>query len=160
MEVLSDAANFPMGRRDFSRSPPRQALYEDPGRDSRYRDDLYHERGNDSRRGDYREGLSSRTPGIRTARNYPRDNHDYGGMYDEGYREEGEHRYDQHEDKMARGNPRYRHDDDQGSRSPSGRSSDSRSYSPTREAGKPSDTVILEGLSFGISASEVGTLPI
>ena len=72
----------------------------------------------------------------------------YDGAYDDMYddrREDGEVR----EDRYAR-----RRDL---SRSP--RRHRSRSHSRTRDAGKPTDTVILEGLPFGVSTAEVGNAP-
>ncbi|KAM0439704.1 hypothetical protein ACHAPT_000798 [Fusarium lateritium] len=89
-----------------------------------------------------------------------RDEHDYGGMYDEGGYAGGNqdvHGRDRYENERHRGGKgRYRDEDDPNSRSPSGSYHNrSRSHSPTREAGKPSDTVILEGLPFSISSNEL-----
>ena len=164
MDHLSEAANFPMGLRDQSRSPPRQDYQGDSrGRDSRYRDnDMYNERSYEGRHGHYDKDYSRHGGHSRPGRQYPRGDHDYGGMYDEGYQEEGEYGYDQHEDEGYRSNrPRHREGDGPRSRSPSGSQQNrSRSHSPTRDAGRPSDTIILEGLPFSVSSSEVGTLPI
>ncbi|CAM1501767.1 Fc.00g037510.m01.CDS01 [Cosmosporella sp. VM-42] len=158
MDDLSMAANFPMGLRDHSRSPPRQAYQTDPrGRDSRYRDDnMYDERGYDGRHGPHDEDYSGRGGHSRVGRYYPRDDHDYGGMYDEGQQAEDDAGRDRFEDERYRGsNPRYQDADNPKSQSPSGAYNRSRSHSPTREAGKPSDTVILEGLPFSVSSSEL-----
>ncbi|KAF4962203.1 hypothetical protein FSARC_9718 [Fusarium sarcochroum] len=155
MDDLSLVANFPTGRRDHSRSPPKQAFRDDPqGRDSRYRDD---DRDYDHRPGRFDDGYSRRRGASRDPRYNARDEHDYRGMYDDGYVDDGEQERQRYEDDKHRsGRGRYRDDDDPRSRSPS-RSyhNRSRSDSPTREAGKPSDTVILEGLPFSISSNEL-----
>lgn len=93
-----------------------------------------------------------------SARQYPRRPHDYDGMYDEG---QDDRQYHEHEaERYSDDPPHNRERDSRKSRSPGNQYSRSRSHSPTREAGRPSDTVILEGLPFGLSASEVGTLAI
>ncbi|KAH6887958.1 hypothetical protein B0T10DRAFT_442027 [Thelonectria olida] len=143
-------ANLPTGRRD-SRSPPRQAFPDERrGRDSRYHDDtMRYERDYDGRQGQYDDGYGRKGGASRGART--RDEHDYGGMYDDGYQDEGEYDRDQHDDER-RGNSRSRYregyDGTSRSRSPHHRYNRSRSHSPMRDAGKPSDTVILEGLPF------------
>lgn len=164
MDHLSEAANFPMGRQDQSRSPPRQDTQPDSrGRDSRQRDvDMYNEREYEGRPGRYDEDYSRRGGHARGGRQYPRADHDYGGMYDEGYQGEGDYGYHQQGDERHRtSHTRSREGDERKSQSPSG-SQHNRDYShsPTRDAGKPSDTVILEGLPFSVSSSEVGTLPL
>jgi hypothetical protein len=161
MDDLSLVANFPTGWRDHSRSPPKQAFRDDSrGRDSRYRDDEDYDY--DRRPGSYDNEYSKRGVASRDARYNARDEHDYRGMYDDGYVDDGDQerrRYEEDKHRSSRG--RYRDNDDPRSRSPS-RSyhNNRRSDSPTREAGKPSDTVILEGLPFSISSNEVGTLPV
>ncbi|KAL6918654.1 hypothetical protein FSST1_002680 [Fusarium sambucinum] len=127
MDDLSLIANFPMGWRDHSRSPPKQAFRNDSrGRDSQYRDDE-----------DYDNEYSKRGGASRDARYNTRDEHDYRNI-----------------NQVAGG--RYRDNDDPRSRSPPGSyQNNRRSNSPTREAGKPSDTVILEGLPFSISSNEL-----
>lgn len=165
MDHLSEAANFPMGRRDQSRSPPRQDYQPDSrGTDSRQRDDdnMYNEREYEGRHGRHDEDYSRRGGHARGGRQYPRADHDYGGMYDEGYQGEGDYGSAQQGDERYRNShPQSREGDERKSRSPSG-SQHNRDYShsPTRDAGKPSDTIILEGLPFSVSASEVGTLPL
>lgn len=162
MDHLSLTANFPTGRRDQSRSPPRQAFPDDSrGRDSRYQgDEMRHERDYDGRRDQGDERYSKRGGTSRGSRHYAQDEHDYGGMYDEGYQGEGDYGRDRYGDESyQRERSRYRDGDDRESRSRSdSRHNRSGSHSPTREAGKPSDTVILEGLPFNVSSSEVGTL--
>ncbi|KAF4345983.1 RNA binding motif [Fusarium beomiforme] len=159
MDDLSLLANFHTGRRDHSRSPPKQAFRGDPReRDSRYRDD---EKGYDYdyeiRSGRYEDAYSRRDGASREARYNSRDEHDYRGMYDDGYvdnNDKGRRRYE--DDKQRSGRGRYRNGDDPRSQSPSGSYHNrSRSDSPTRDAGKPSDTVILEGLPFSISSNEL-----
>lgn len=153
-----------MGRRDH-RSPPHQA-YQD-GRDARYQNDnTYDQRGYSGRYDDgYSRDSAYSHPGSYATRTI-RNEHDYGGMYDEGYQGQANYGRDPHEDERYRNNqPRYRNIDDRRSRSPA-RSpayqqyNGGRSDSPTRDAGKPSDTVILEGLPLSVSSNEVGTLPI
>lgn len=166
MDDLSFSADFPTGRRDHSRSPPRQAFRDEPrGRDSRHRDDdMRYDREYDRRQGRPDDGYSRRGPRYNANANAnARDEHDYGGMYDDGgYTGKEDYGRDRYENERHRGGKgRYRDEDDPNSRSPSGSYDNrSRSHSPTREAGKPSDTVILEGLPFSISSNEVGTLPI
>ncbi|CEI60764.1 unnamed protein product [Fusarium venenatum] len=143
----SRQANFPTGWRDHSRSPPKQDFRNDSrGRDSQHRDDE-----------DYDNEYSKRGGASRDARYNTRDEHDYRDMYDDGYVDEsdqGRRRYE--EDKQSGSRGRYRDNDDPRSRSPSGSyQNNRRSNSPTREAGKPSDTVILEGLPFSISSNEL-----
>ena len=74
-----------------------------------------------------------------------KDPHDYSGMYDEGQIDE---------DQSVRHG--YRDRDEPGYRSPP--RGTSRSQSPTRDAGRPSDTVILEELPHMLTAGEVRTL--
>ncbi|KAK7393912.1 hypothetical protein QQX98_013304 [Neonectria punicea] len=155
MDHLSLTADFPTGRRDQSRSPPRQDFPDDSrGRDSRYRDaGMRHEMGHDHDG----EGYSKRGGASRASRYNARDEHDYGGMYDEGYQGAGDHgRGGYGDENHRRERSSYRGGDDANSRSRSGsRYNRSRSRSPTREAGKPSDTVILEGLPFSLSSTEL-----
>jgi hypothetical protein len=136
-------ANFPTGRRGYSRSPASHDFRDD----SRARDMDYYD---DDSRGSSRH------------RQRRRDEHDYTGMYDDN-RGSSDHRrghYDE-EGRHYRDRRGYHDRDGPGFRSISrGRHSRSRSLSPVREAGRPSDTVILEGLPFTVSASEVRTLPI
>lgn len=143
---LSLTANFPTDRRDSSRSPSR---YDAQGR--RFKEEMGQERDDGRFDGDYQHA----------ARLQQWDNHDYSGMYDEedGSREDlGARAYtgDRHH-----GN--HRHNGRDGSRTGSdsrGYRGNSRSRSPTREAGRPSDTVILENLPSRISPKEVRELPI
>ncbi|KAH7158211.1 hypothetical protein B0J13DRAFT_543790 [Dactylonectria estremocensis] len=159
MNHLSLTANFPTGRRDQSRSPPRQAFPDDSrGRDSRYQDgEMRHERDYDGRHGRGDEEYSKRGGSSRGTRHHARDEHDYGGMYDDGYQREGDYGHDRYGDESyQRERSAYRDSDDRRSRSRSGsRHNRSGSHSPTREAGKPSDTVILEGLPYNVSSSEL-----
>ncbi|RGP67189.1 hypothetical protein FLONG3_8584 [Fusarium longipes] len=156
MDDLSLIANFPMGRRDHSRSPPKQAFRDESrGRDPRYRDDEDYDY--DYRPGSYDNEHSDRGGISRDARYNARDEHDYRGMYDDGYVDDSDRGRRHHEEDRHRSSRgRYRDNDDPWSRSPSGSYHNSRrSNSPTREAGKPSDTVILEGLPFSISSNEL-----
>ena len=132
-------ANFPAERQGYSRSQPRQDFPDD----TRDKDMDY---------------AGSRGGGRR-----PRDDHDYAGMYDDDDRGRSDHRHGHYEEDRYHRDRRGYHDrDDPAFRSPPRRRhhSRSRSQSPTREAGRPSDTVILEGLPFSVSASEVRNLPI
>ncbi|KAK7432811.1 hypothetical protein QQZ08_000674 [Neonectria magnoliae] len=153
MDHLSLTADFPTGQRDQSRSPPRQDFPDDSrGRGSRYRDaGMRHEMDHDD------EGYSKRGGASRASRYNAQDEHDYGGMYDEGYQGAGDHGRGGYGDENCwRERSSYRDGDDANSRSRSGsRYNRSRSRSPTREAGKPSDTVILEGLPFSLSSTEL-----
>ncbi|KAF4979379.1 hypothetical protein FZEAL_4420 [Fusarium zealandicum] len=152
-------ANFPMGRRDHSRSPPRQTIHDEArGKDSRHRDDdMRYDKDYDRRHGRHDDGYSRRGGASRGPRYNAQDNHDYRGMYDEGYTGGGDRSSDRYDDETYRnGKARPRDDGNTRSRSPSGSHHNrSRSHSPTREAGKPSDTVILEGLPFSISSNEL-----
>lgn len=160
MDDMSLVANFPTGRRDHSRSPPKQAFHDDSrGTDSRYRDNDDYDY--DYRSGSYDDVYSKRSGGTREARYNARDEHDYRGMYDDGYVDDDDQGRRHREDHKHQSSKRtYRDHDDPRPRSPSGSHHHHRSNSPTRDAGKPSDTVILEGLPFSISSNEVGTLPI
>ncbi|CAG7560793.1 unnamed protein product [Fusarium equiseti] len=156
MDDLSLVANFPTGRRDHSRSPPKQDFHDDSrGRDSRYRDNDDYDY--DYRSGSYDDVYSKRSGGIREVRYNARDEHDYRGMYDDGYMDDDDQGRRHHEDHKHQSSRRtYRDNDDPRSRSPSGSyHHHHRSNSPTRDAGKPSDTVILEGLPFSISSNEL-----
>ena len=123
-------ANFPMGRRDYSRSPSRQGYHDD------YRERDY-SREESGREHSYGGGQSR-------GRYHP-DEHDYSGMYDE----------QPHSDEQDW----YRDDrGHQGHHSPARRRhSRSRSRSPRGDPGQPSDTIILEGLPTAPSVSEVRT---
>lgn len=124
-----------MGRQGFSRSPDRQgSRYE-----SRERDDGYADRDS--------YGYNRRPRGPAYNR---RDEHDYSGMYDDdrGYRPDEANSRGRHDNYDDRDNSGYRSP-------PRGRSY---SHSPLRDAGRPTDTIILEGLPFSVSSSEVGTL--
>ncbi|KAF7559622.1 hypothetical protein G7046_g4553 [Stylonectria norvegica] len=159
MDVLSLTANFPMGRKDRSRSPLQQDLYDDPrGRDSQYReDDMHHGMAFGDQHSHWDEGHVRRGGASRTSRHQPIDAHDYRGMYDEGHQGHSDYGREQFGDDNHRGDAaRYQEGNDPRSHSPSGSQQNrSRSHSPTREAGKPSDTVILEGLPFSVSSSEL-----
>ena len=129
-ESLSLMANFPTGRRASSR--------QDFPDDERDRDMDY--------------------TGPRGAGRRPRDDHDYTGMYDDEDRGRSDHPRGHYEEERYQHDHRgYRDRDDPGFRSPPRRRYHSRSgsQSPIREAGRPSDTVILEGLPFTVSAREV-----
>ncbi|KAJ3483117.1 hypothetical protein NLG97_g7386 [Lecanicillium saksenae] len=81
---------------------------------------------------------------------------DYGSMYDEGPRDDAHSRhYDDDRDASSRGRSGYHDRDAPQHRSRSGGRYRSRSRSPARDAGRPSDTVILEGLPHGISQNEL-----
>lgn len=139
-------ANFPTGRRGYSRSPTSHDFRDD----ARARDMGYY---NDD---------DPRDPSRHRHRRR-RDEHDYTGMYDDDNRGSSDYRrgHCDEEGRHHRDRRGYHDRDDPGFRPlSSGRHSRSRSLSPVREAGRPSDTVILEGLPFTVSASEVRTLPI
>jgi hypothetical protein len=72
---------------------------------------------------------------------------------DHGGRSESDGRYGGGRWHGTRDNTRYRSNSRR-------RYSRSRSRSPSRDAGRPSDTVILEGLPLRLPANEVGALPI
>ncbi|KAF4124482.1 ZnF RBZ, partial [Geosmithia morbida] len=127
-------ANFPPGRRDYSRSPARR--YDDK-RDGYNTDRDSYADANDNNYYHHR---------------HRRDRHDYTGMYDDdggGGSQEEEYAYSNRD--------RHRYDDDDGRSPPRGRHHrSSYSRSPVRDAaGRPSDTVILEGLPFSVSSSEL-----
>jgi RNA-binding protein 5/10 len=117
-----------MDHRGYSRSPPRQDYGTPSAPDPKSvprRDDRY--------------------------RRHAGDDHNYGGMYDErpptrqGRHDDGDGSREYSRDR------RYNRP-----RSPSGdRRIRSRSHSRTREAGTPTDTVILEGVPFGPSLEEL-----
>ncbi|KAF5022274.1 hypothetical protein F66182_5677 [Fusarium sp. NRRL 66182] len=156
MDDLSLVANLPTGRRDHSRSPPRQAFHNDPRvRDSLYRDDDYDNRPSRSDDGYPRRSAASRDAGYNVRDSY--DHHNYDNMYDDGHVDNSDHgRRRYQDDKRRGGRGRYRGDDDARSRSPSeSYHNRSRSDSPTRDAGKPSDTIIFEGLPFSISSNQL-----
>ncbi|KAK0387904.1 hypothetical protein NLU13_4149 [Sarocladium strictum] len=125
-------------RQDYSRSPGahhRSRSWKRSG-DPRYEDrddDYQHRRRGDSRPDERRRDF---------------DAGNYDEMYDEPRRSEERSRHD-------RGSYSGRDRDSNRSRSPSRHHKRSWSRSPTRDAGQPNDTVILEGLPHSISASEL-----
>lgn len=81
----------------------------------------------------------------------------YESMYDDAPREADERpRHYDDERGSHRGRGGYRERDEPRHRSRSGGRYRSRSRSPGRDAGKPSDTVILEGLPQSVTQNEVG----
>ncbi len=152
-------ANFLTGRRDYSRSPPHRQ--DDHGRPSgthrhpmdsrgRSQDSYPHDRPDGRSRG--RDSGPPRGP-----RHGGRQYDDYESMYDEPRREnESRDRYRDERSYPCGRSYRDRDGPIRRSRSP-GRYPRSRSMSPTKDAGKPTDTVILEGLPFCISSTEVGS---
>ncbi|KAI5464021.1 hypothetical protein BGZ63DRAFT_351405 [Mariannaea sp. PMI_226] len=152
MDHLSLRANFPTGQRDHSRSPSRQASRDERREtESSHRDDRRrYGREYDDRHGQYDQGEARSGGASRGAWN--RDEHDYSGMYDDEYQGDGDYGREQHDDdRYDRSRSRYQTGHN---RSPN-RYNRSRSRSLTRDAGKPSDTIILEGLPFSISSSEL-----
>lgn len=149
-------ANFPTGRRDNSRSPHRQDEHGGGAADSRRQPmDAQRGRSQDEYRYDEPDGRQGGRDGD--PRRGRRQYDDYGpSMYDEPSREsEPRDRY--RDDRRSPRGSSYRDGDwpRRRSRSP-GRHARSRSRSPAKDAGKPTDTVILEGLPFCISSTEVG----
>ncbi|ODA83252.1 hypothetical protein RJ55_01764 [Drechmeria coniospora] len=132
-ERLRTRANLPSNRRDNSRSPPRHQ-YDQEERQARHyreRDRDYDRRGRDD--GHYRDR--------------PRYDDGYEGMYDD--------EYDHHGYSDRRSRTRYRENDarrDYSPRRDDGYPARDRLYDVPREAGRPTDTVKLEGLPFGISS--------
>ncbi|KND89783.1 hypothetical protein TOPH_05543, partial [Tolypocladium ophioglossoides CBS 100239] len=150
----SRQANFPTDRRGPSWSPQRQELYDDQReRPAHHFRDM--ERGGDyeGRYGDRDDGYHSRRDGdLRRSRRNARDDHDYHGMYDEGYDDHRPSRgRSRDEDDMPRDDDyRYHHDGDGDARA-HGHDPQSRSRSRPRDAGKPTETVMLERVPLGVS---------
>ncbi|KAK5991103.1 RNA-binding 5-A-like protein [Cladobotryum mycophilum] len=142
-----------MGRRDYSRSPPRHDFYDDPRERSNNRSqrDMHSDKEQEDGYRDGDDSYSKRDGGPRSSRHHEWED-DRGGMYDDDY-----HRGRYDDDRRSDGQSNHRGRRGYESRSPGGgyRGSRSRSHSPRRDAGKPSDTVILEGLPFNISTSEL-----
>ncbi|KJZ74813.1 hypothetical protein HIM_05722 [Hirsutella minnesotensis 3608] len=118
----------------------------------------YEDRGwsRDARHSPTRVGDSHRS------RYKPLDERDYQDMYDDPHTGEDDGRSSRSrtgdwEGSLRGDDHRQRHADDgtEGYSPDSGRYTRSRSHSRTREAGKPTDTVMLEGLPFGISTSSL-----
>lgn len=173
---LSMAANFPMGRRDASRSPARRDLPYDDGSD----EDTYYQDSRDSRGYGYSRGPARHSyAGYSEHGGRGYDGSRYSAaMYDNAYGDEGRD-YDERENtpRSEEGQYRSRHygsryyesrgRDNHGRRSDSRSDSHSRSPpryrsrsgSPPPGPGIPSDTIILEGLPPGVLADEVGSLP-
>jgi RNA-binding protein 5/10 len=166
-------ANFLMGRRDASRSPPRNELPYDDGEIEDMHSGARGKRGGyENGRGRYGySGYSGRDPG-----NSSSDQGYDAAMYDQNYDggqayngrayqpKDGESRYrNRHDDdgyyEPSRGRSQYDSRSYRGrSRSPARYRSRSRSPASERPAGSPTDTVILEGLPWDMSPEEVGSL--
>ncbi len=150
-------ANFPTGRRDYSRSPHRQDEHGGGPADSRRHHSMDAQRG--MAQDDYRyDGPDGRQGGRGgDSRHGGRQYDDYGpSMYDEPSRED-EPRDRYYDERTSPRGRSYRDGDGSRRRSRSpGRYAQSRSMSPTKDAGKPTDTVILEGLPYCVSSTEVG----
>ena len=120
-----------------------------------YDDGEIYESRNGSDSGASRQHGDSREPKY-----YSREEEDYSGMYDDTGDRDGHSRYAREYDDERR-HREYGHEhnsNDFRSRTPPRRPYNrSRSRSPRRDAGRPSDTVILESVPFGISTSQVGT---
>ncbi|KID73565.1 D111/G-patch, partial [Metarhizium brunneum ARSEF 3297] len=140
-------------------SPPRHNFYDDQREKApqRHHPDLGGERDYDYRYDgpddEYRR--RDRSPRHRS-RHLDDRGHSYEDMYDDGNRDEGRQRGRYDDDEPRDGGEYAHHDGRRGrSRSPYGRHYRSRSRSRPRDAGKPTDTVILEGLPYSISSAEV-----
>ncbi|KAM3442420.1 hypothetical protein MY4824_001014 [Beauveria thailandica] len=137
-------------RQDSSRSPPRQNSHRKPGWQQR---DMQH----DTQYKGYQRhnGRHGNEPGghdrDRRGRGYAQ--HDYENMYDDGPRDDTRSSYD--DERGATNYGRSDFTDESRHRSHSGARYRSRSRSPGRDAGRPSDTVILEGLPRGITQNEL-----
>ncbi|KAJ6781946.1 hypothetical protein PWT90_04104 [Aphanocladium album] len=138
-------------RDEYSR--PRQDSHRSSGWQPRdMQRDTYHE--DRPRHQDRHENGSGARSRDHRDREYPQD--DYGSMYDDGPRDDARPRpYDNDRDAPNRGRLGYHARDAPRHRSRSGGRYRSRSQSPARDAGRPSDTVILEGLPNGISQNEL-----
>ncbi|KAG6014715.1 hypothetical protein E4U54_004964 [Claviceps lovelessii] len=172
-------------RHDYSRSPSRQSYYDDypsehpsahrsrqDASDDRDRSGRYDEGSDDGYPRPYRSPPQSRHRDRDRSRGRGRSKNggwddeqqqpSYDHMYDDGH-EHGRRRghsndsrsRGRYEDYSSRGAD-FAHSDRGGrSRSPRGRRYRSRSRSRTRDAGKPTDTVILEGLPYSITTMEL-----
>lgn len=104
---------------------------------------------------DYDGGPRGRDDARRRSRHMSPVARGYDGMYDDD-RYGPEERYHPHRYDRRSYSRGYR-DDECRARSPAtrGHYARSRSYSPRRDAGRPSDTVIIEGLPQSMTADEV-----
>ncbi|KAF1735760.1 putative RNA-binding protein [Beauveria bassiana] len=139
------------GRQDSSRSPPRQDLHRKPGWQQR---DMQHDtQYKEYQRHNGRHGNETgRHDRDRREREYAQ--HDYENMYDDGPRDDT--RSSLYDDERGATNcGKSDLTDESRHRSHSGARYRSRSRSPGRDAGRPSDTVILEGLPRSITQNEL-----
>lgn len=111
---------------------------------------MRYERDHDGRHTQYDDSYGRRVA-ARTRHGGDYKYKDYTAMYDDDYRDEGER--DPSPEPSRHGDGRR---PSSRSQSPNYRYSRSRSRSPVRDAGRPSDTIILEGLPY-VSSNEVGT---
>ncbi|ROT35388.1 hypothetical protein SODALDRAFT_64687 [Sodiomyces alkalinus F11] len=162
-------ANIPTGQRDDSRSPARNELsYDDHPDGDRQRDAVRYGRD----RKDFRGSRSrDRYDGDRDRDDRSEQNHYRGHDSRRDYRYGDEHhsadyrgREDRHRGERSYSRPRHsdigRDDDPRDRRSdsrysPDGQSRHTRSASPARNAGAPTDTIILEGLPKDVSTDDV-----
>ncbi|PNY27203.1 Uncharacterized protein TCAP_02882 [Tolypocladium capitatum] len=155
--LLSLRANFPTERRGPSWSPQRQDFYDDQRETpAHYFRDM--ERGADyeGRYSDRDDAYYSRRDvDLRRSRCDARDVHDYHGMYDEGHWGDDVRRPSRgrsHDGEgMSRDDDYKHHHDGDGDARAYGHDARSRSRSRPRDAGKPTETVILERVPFGVS---------
>lgn len=148
-----------MGRRDYSRSSPRQDLYVD----ARERPPR-HFRDTD-RAGDYDDRYRGRDDGFwprhrddsRRSHYDARDEREYEGMYDEGRRAGDDDRYRSRDDQAFLRDGDHRHRPDAGLSPRGDRYVRTSSRNRLQDAGRPTDTVMLEGLPQAISVSNVST---
>ncbi|KAG6165574.1 hypothetical protein E4U11_000294 [Claviceps purpurea] len=146
-------------RHDYNMGAPR-------GRDAQDQHDAYSRSRHGRYEGGSDDGARGRCrspPRPRHRGDRDRSNHDwneeqlsYENMYDEEHGRRRDNRaYARYDDYASRGAD-FSHSDRSGrSRSPRGRRYRSRSRSHTRDAGAPTDTVILEGLSHSITTAEL-----
>ncbi|POR34185.1 Uncharacterized protein TPAR_05602 [Tolypocladium paradoxum] len=135
-------------RRGPSWSPQRQDFYDDQReRPARHFRDM--ERG-----GDYEGGYGDRDDGYHSRRD-TWDDHDYHGMYDDGHRGDDDRcrsRGRSHDGENVPRDDDFRHRHrGNGDAHAHGHYPRSRSRSRPRDAGKPTNTVLLERVPFGVS---------
>ncbi|KAM4065315.1 g-patch domain-containing protein [Hirsutella rhossiliensis] len=145
-------------------SPPRQDLYDDYQEiPSRHFRDMDRAGDSDDRYRGLDDGyFPRRRDDSRRSRHDARDKRDYEGMYDEGYRGGYDDHYRSRD--RARDDEEFTRDGDHQQQSNNGNArlpsnGDHHARSPSRnriqDAGRPTDTVMLEGLPYSISASNL-----
>ena len=140
-----------MDRRDHSPSPP--------GRGHHHRGDAHHRDVDRRWGGNYDDGYRHHHYHSRARRDTGEEG-DYQGMYDEGpsYQDDRSRRRDRDRDRY-RDEDRYSRRDDNHHSRRNDHHARSRSPSLPREAGKPTNTVKIEGLPLGISSAHVRPHP-